>query len=45
MRGRGTPAAIVISSTTFTSCRSLSVAGWTSSSAPVAHSTFCGPVE
>src|SRR5881409_3918126 len=43
--GRGTPAAIAISSTTFTSWRCWSVAGSRTSSAPVAHSTFSGPVE
>src|ERR1700746_1564840 len=43
MRGRGTPAAIAISSTTLTSCRSWSLLGSTTSRAPVDHSTFSGP--
>ena len=45
MRGRGTPAAIAISSTTLTSCRSVSPWGSTISRAPVDHSTFWGPVR
>ncbi|OLC07719.1 MAG: hypothetical protein AUH42_03035 [Gemmatimonadetes bacterium 13_1_40CM_70_11] len=44
IRGRGTPAAMAISSTTFTSCCCLSSAGVITSHAPVDHRTFSGPV-
>ena len=42
-RGRGSPEAIAISSTTLTSCRCSGLAGSISSQAPVAHSTRSGP--
>src|SRR5207247_2913450 len=44
MRGRGTPAALVISSTTLPSCRSFASVGSVTSRAPVDHNTLSGPV-
>ncbi len=43
IRGRGSPEAIAISSTTFTSCRCSGVAGSISSQAPVAQRTRSAP--
>ena len=42
-RGLGSPEAMAISSTTFTSCFCSGVAGSMISHAPVAQSTRCGP--
>jgi len=44
IRGRGTPAAMAISSTTLTSCCSCGSVGSTTARAPVDQSTFSGPV-